>query len=148
MVICLVLFLIHLVDPDGKPLTRLPDTDIPHDVISQIHDLSDERMSLEDAVTFVRSKLVPAGYRPHPFRRDRSESLLDKLHSIVATFKFRATIDYWKERSVDFSTYLYIPEIDPVTGQERHDRGDHNHLFRRAASSIRQGRDPSLNFEA
>lgn len=144
------MFLIHLVDPDGKPLTRLQDTDIPHNVISQIHDLryGDVRMSLEDAVTFVRSKLVPAGYSPYPFRRDTQESLLDKLRSIVATFKFRATIDYWKERGVDFSTYLYIPEIDPVTGQERHDRGDHNHLFRRAASSIRQGRDPSLNFEA
>lgn len=40
-------FPIHLVDPDGKPLTRLPYTDIPHDVISQIHDLryGDERMS-------------------------------------------------------------------------------------------------------
>lgn len=113
------MFLIHLVDPDGKPLTRLQDTDIPHNVISQIHDLryGDVRMSLEDAVTFVRSKLVPAGYSPYPFRRDTPESLLDKFRSIVATFKFRATIDYWKERGVDFSTYLYIPEIDPVTGQ-------------------------------
>ena len=43
---------------------------------------------------------------------------------------------------------LYVPEIDPVTGQERHDPGDHNHLFRCAANSIRQGGDPSLNFEA
>lgn len=59
-----IFFPIHLVDPDGKPLTRLPDTDIPHEAISQIHDLryGDERMSLEDAVTFVRGKLVPAGY--------------------------------------------------------------------------------------
>ena len=105
-------------------------------------------MSLEDAVTVVRGNLVPAGYSPYPFRRDAPESLLDKLRSIVATYKFRATIDYWRERGVDFSTYLYIPEVDPVTGEERHDRGDHNHLFRRAASSIRQGKDPSLNFEA
>ena len=73
---------------------------------------------------------------------------MDKLQSIAATCKFRATVDYWKERGVDFSTYLYIPEVDPVTGEERHDRGDHNHLFRYAASSIRQGRDPSLDFEA
>ena len=78
-------FSIHLVDPEGKPLTRFPDTDIPHNIISQIHDLryGDERMSLADAVTFVRSKLVPAGYSPYPFRRDTPESLLDKLHAIV-----------------------------------------------------------------
>ena len=100
------MFLTHLVDPDGKPLTRFPDTDIPHDAISQTHDLrhGDERMSLEDAVTFVHSKLVPAGYSPYPFRHDKQESLLDKLCSIVATFKLRATINYWKERRVDFFT--------------------------------------------
>lgn len=105
-------------------------------------------MSLEDAITFVRGNLVPAGYSPYPFRRDPPESLLDKLRSIVATCKFRATVDHWKEQGVVFSTYWYILEIDPVTGDERHDHGDHNHLFRRAASSIRQARDPSLNFEA
>lgn len=80
--------------------------------------------------------------------RDTPESLLDRLCSIVATFKFRAAIDCWKGGGVDFSTYLYVPEMDPVTGQERHDCGDHKHLFRRAASSIRQGKDPSLNLKA
>ena len=134
-------FSILLVDPAGRPLARSPDSDIPHDLIAQLHELryGAERMSLEDAATVVC---------PYPFRRDAPESLLDKLPSIVATYKFRATIDYWRERRVDFSTYLYIPEVDPVTSEERHDRGDHNHLFQRAASSIRQGKDPSLNFEA
>ena len=118
-------------------------------MIAQLHELryGAHRMLVEDAVTFVRGSLIPAGYTPYPFRHDTPESLLDKLRSIVATCKFRATIDYWKERGVDFSTYLYIPEVDPMTGEERHDRGDHNHLFRRAAGSIRQGKDPSLNFE-
>ena len=57
------MFLIHLVDPDGKPLTRLQDTDIPHDVISQIHDLryGDVRMSLEDAVTLYEASLSQLG---------------------------------------------------------------------------------------
>ena len=43
--------------------------------------------------------------------------------------EFRANIDYWKEREVDFSTYLYIWEVDLVTGEERSDHGDHN-VFR------------------
>jgi len=57
-------------------------------------------------------------------------------------------IDSWKERGVDFSTCLYVTEIDLVTGQERHDCGNHKYLFRRAASSIRQGKEPSLSRKA
>ena len=66
----------------------------------------------------------------------------------MATYKFRAIVSYWKERGADFSAYIYVPEVDPTTEGERHDRGDHNHLFRRMAKSVREGKDPKLNFEA
>ena len=105
-------------------------------------------MSLEDAITNIRGNLVPQDYSPCPFRRDTPESLLDKLRSLVATYKFRAIVSYWKERGADFSAYIYVPEVDPTTEGERHDRGDHNHLFRRMAKSVREGKDPKLNFEA
>lgn len=139
----------QIVDPDGKPVVAMPNPDIPDAVILQLHHLRTvDGMSLEDAITNVRGTLVPQGYSPYPFRRDTPESLLDKLRSIVATFKFRATVSYWKEKGADFSTHLYVPEVDPITEEERHDRGDHNHLFRRMAKSVREGKDPKLNFEA
>lgn len=85
-------------------------------------------MSLEDAVTFIRGKLVPAGYTPYPFRTNTEESFLDKLRSIVATYTFRNAIMELKAEGVDFSQHLYVPEMDPVTGCVRHDRSDQNHL--------------------
>ena len=139
----------QLVGPDGKPIVALPNPDIPDDVIIQLNHLRTvDGMSLEDAITNIRGSLVPQGYSPCPFRRDTPESLLDKLRSLVATYKFRAIVSYWKERGADFSAYIYVPEVDPTTEGERHDRGDHNHLFRRMAKSVREGKDPKLNFEA
>jgi len=137
------------VAPDGKPVVSLPNPDIPDAVILELDRLrNEENLSLEDAVTNIRGHQVPAGHSPYPFRRDTRESLLDKLRSVVATCRFRANIEYWKERGADFSSHLYVPESDPVTEEERHDRGDHNHLFRRMAKSVREGKDPKLNFEA
>ena len=33
-------------------------------------------------------------------------------------------------------------------GTPRHDRSDHNHLYRRIAKSVREGKDDTLNYEA
>ena len=106
-------------------------------------------MSIQDAVTNVRGKLVPDGYAPYPFRRDTPESLKDKLQTIVATCIFRHTINELKlQGSADFTLYLYNPEVDPVTGVIRHDRGDHNHVLKRIATSTRAGKCEALNYEA
>ena len=138
----------EIVDPDGKPIVTQPNPDIPDAVILELNRLrTEDGLSLEDAVTNLRGSQVPEGHSPYPFRRDTRESLLDKLRSVVATYRFRASIEYWKARGADFSTHLYVPEIDPVTEEERHGRGDHNHLFRRMAKSVREGKDPKLNFE-
>lgn len=96
-------------------------------------------MSLLDVITNVCGRLVPNGYQPFPFRRNNPETLLDMLRSIVATYIFRHTIEELKEEGADFSLYLYNPEIDPITGMERHDRGDHNHIVKRIATSTRGG---------
>lgn len=92
--------------------------------------------------------MVPHGYVPYTFRRNTPESVLDMLRSIYATCVFQASIKYWKEQDIDFSLYLYIPEVDPVTGNIRHDRGDHNHVFRRAGESISKGNNANLDFDA
>ena len=104
-------------------------------------------MSLEDAVTFIRGKLVPDGYTPFPFIRDTPESLLDKLRTVVATYQFRYDVQYWKDNGVDFSQYLYVSEIDPITGETHHERADHNHLLKRIAKHTREGNNNDLNYE-
>ena len=104
-------------------------------------------MTLEDAITFIPGKLVPEGYTLCPFRWDTPESLLDKLRSVVATYQFQADVNYWKERGVDFSLHVYVPEIDPITGTVHHERSDHNHLLKRMAKHTRDGGNPDLHYE-
>jgi hypothetical protein len=70
------------------------------------------------------------------------------LRSLVATRIFRSTIANLRESGVDFSTFIYTPQIDLVTGDVHHDRSDHNHLFHRAVKSIHGGNNQKLNFDA
>ncbi len=109
---------------------------------------TDPGLPLETVITIIRRNLVPPGYTPYPFRRNSPESYLDMLRSIVATYLYRKKIEELKKKDVDFSTFLYVPEIDPIMGTQRHDRSDHNHLFRRVAKSVREGKDNNLNYEA
>lgn len=134
---------------DGKPVTKNPISAIPTSVILDIHKMKvTDGMTFEAAVTSIRKNLVPAGQSPHPFRRNTPESFLDILRSVVATFLYRETIEKFKEEGVDFSIHMYVPEVDPIMGTPRHDRSDHNHLFRRIAKSLREGKDNNLNYKA
>ena len=141
-------FLKITVDANGTPVVQQPCAFIPDEVIMRLHQLRMSGMTLEDAVTYIRGKLVPDGYTPYPFRANNSETLLDKLRSIAATYQFRHTVQYWKDRGVDFSLYLYVPEIDPITKEIRHDRSDHNHVLKRIGKSTREGHNKGLNFDA
>lgn len=137
-----------LVAPDGSPVVEMPNPDIPASVILELHHLQATGLSLEDAVTNIRGNLVPLGYELYPFRTNTDESLLDKLRSIVATNTFRKRVEELKDQGVDFSSHLYVPEIDPVTGNVHHERGDHNHLLKRIAQHIRDGKYNELNHES
>lgn len=104
-------------------------------------------LSVEDAITFVRGKLVPDGYVPHTYRRNVPESFIDKLRSIIATCIFRASISHWQDQGVDFSSYMYVPEKDPTTNDYHHEREDHCHILKRIAKHTRQGANQQLNLE-
>ena len=125
-----------------------PNPDIPASVIHELHQLHSAGLTLEDAITNVRGSVVPPGYEPYPFQSNTDESLLDKLRSIVATFTFRKRVEELKEQGIDFSSYLYVPEIDPVTGNVHHERGDHNHLLKPIAPHIREGKYYQMNHES
>lgn len=105
-------------------------------------------LSLEDAITNIRGRLVPPGYTPYPFRTNTEESLLDKLRSIVATYTFRKKVEEFKAEGVDFSTHLYGPEVDPVTDLVHHERADHNHLLKRISYHLREGGYDALQYKA
>ena len=136
-------------DQHGIPMTASNHPAIPADIVLQLHNLRfAEGMILEDAVTANRGSLVPEGYAPYPFRKDTPESLLDKLRSIVATFVYKHAVSKMRQEGVDFTLHLYIPEVDSHTDEERHDRGDHNHIFKRMAQHVRNGGYIDFNYEA
>ena len=135
-------------DECGNPVVKKYNPVTPSSYINLIHNLQmSENLSLEKAVKRVRNSLVPQGYTPYPFKKDTEESFLDMMRSLVATCIYRDTIKRHMENG-DFSLYLHVPEVDPITKDVRHDRSDHNHLFRRAVKSIREGNHQGLNFEA
>lgn len=134
--------------PDGNPIVCRSNRAIPNHVLLEMNELIAGGMRLEDAVTYIRGKLVPPGYVPHPFRKNTHESLLDKLRSIVATYTFRSHIKELQQEGVDFSQHLYVAEVDPVTEQVRHDRADHNHLLKRIAQHVRDGVYTPFAYEA
>ncbi|KAJ7358927.1 carbohydrate binding [Desmophyllum pertusum] len=125
------------VAPDGTPIVELPNSDIPASLILEMHRLQACGLSLEDAITNIRGSLVPPGYTPYPFRTNTEESLLDKKW-----------VQEFKEQGVDFSTHLYVPEVDPVTGHVHHERADHNHLLKRMAGHLKEGGYNALQYEA
>ena len=90
----------------------------------------------------------PNGHTPHPFRSNVPETLLDCLRSLIGTLFFRHSVAVWKERGVDFSLYLYIPEVDPITESVHHEREDHCHILKRIAKHTREGAYMALNLDA
>ena len=124
----------------------LPNPDIPDAVTLELDRLrNEENLSLEDAVTNIREHQVPAGHSPYPFRRDTCESLLDELRSVVDSEPILST---GKKGVLTSPAICMSLKVILFTEEEGHDRGDHNHLLRRMAKSVREGKDPKLNFEA
>lgn len=122
---------------------------VPPDVIVELHNLRYmHSMTLEDAVTSIHRSLVPDSYDSYPFKRDTPEITLDKLRLIMAMFVYRHSIQELLQQAADFTQHLYVPEIDPHTDEDRHDGGDHNHIFKRIAQDVRNGGYVNLNYEA
>jgi hypothetical protein len=129
------------------PLTEVVDPAIPSDIINLLHNLRHDGMALFEAVKRIRMSLVPEGFEPFPFRNGTEECLGDMLKSIVATYRFRHSVNKYMSEGVDFSTYIYIPEIDDATGEAFHEREDHCHILKRIWKHTREEGPPGTNLQ-
>ena len=117
-------------------------------MIEDLHQLQTrDGLSFGDAITQLRRALVPEGYEPHPFRSKVPESLLDKLRSLVATYCYRHRIVELASDGVDLHTYLYVPEMDPITGDYYHEREDHCHILKRIWKHTREKGPEGMNLQ-
>ncbi|XP_063448946.1 uncharacterized protein LOC134728306 isoform X2 [Mytilus trossulus] len=135
-------------DENGNPFAERSNDAIPGDVIVDLKKMKDEGLSFQDSIVNFRRRLIPDGYEPYPFRKDTPESYLDMLRTVVATYIYRDIVLKLKQEGRDFTCYLYVPEVDPATKTIHYERGDHNHILKRMATSTRECKNVSLNPEA
>ena len=64
------------------------------------------------------------------FITGKTESQTDKLKSIVAQLEFCFTIDDWEKKGVQFRTYMYVPEVHPITNNVFCEREDEAHVLK------------------
>ena len=126
------------INEDGIPAGS--ETKMPNSVINKLAKLRTEGNTLDEALTMLRSECVPHGYKPKNWRqKSAEETTTEKMRSLVLTYLFRAKVESLKLLGRDFSKSLYVPEVDPTTGDTIHARADHNHLLKRIAFHTRQG---------
>ena len=125
------------IDSNGKLVPMVHEERIPESVPQQIHQLKE--CGFHTAISLVRSNLVPVGHCPMPFQANAPETEITTMRSLVATLYFRHDVATWKRKGVDFSLYMYIPEVDPTTGKVHHKREDHCHILKRVAKHTREG---------
>ena len=52
------------------------------------------------------------------------------MRSILAQWQFKHDIEQYETNGVPFSTYLYVPEVHPVTKATFYEREDEAHLIK------------------
>ena len=56
-------------------------------------------------------------------------------------------LEYIKN-GVNFKEHLYVPEVDEITGEQLHEREDHNHVLKRITACTRAGSIPDVDLRA
>ena len=56
---------------------------------------------------------------------------MDKLRTIVDTFRYRYRISELKREGADFSMHVYVPEMDSITVDFYHESEDYCHILKR-----------------
>ena len=56
------------------------------------------------------------------------EKKVEQLRSISAQLEYIYHVRSWVEKGVPFRTFVYVPEIHPVTGIPLHEREDEGHV--------------------
>ena len=60
----------------------------------------------------------------------KTESIEDKLRSVLAQFEFTKTVREYHSKGIPFQTYMYVPEKHPNTDEVFYEREDDAHLLK------------------
>lgn len=53
-----------------------------------------------------------------------------KLRSILAQLDYHSRIIYWSQKGILFQVYMYVPETNPITESDFHEREDEGHVLK------------------
>ncbi len=56
--------------------------------------------------------------------------MVDKLRSILAQYEFSYQVRRWHDSGVHFRTYLYVPEVHPITNEVFCEQKDEAHVLK------------------
>ena len=54
----------------------------------------------------------------------------NKLRSILAQLVYKHEVRTWNSKGVPFQSFMYIPEVYPLSHKEFHEREDKGHVFK------------------
>ena len=60
----------------------------------------------------------------------KTETPVEMLRSIMAQLHFQHEVLEYEKKGVPFHSYMYVPEIHPLTGEPFHEREDEAHVFK------------------
>ena len=78
----------------------------------------------------------------------KDETTNDCLKSMMAFYFYRHKVLEYTKVGVNFKEHLYVPEVDQTTGEEFHEREDHNHVLKRITACTRAGSIPDVDLRA
>lgn len=52
------------------------------------------------------------------------------LRSILSQLEYQHQVRLWDEKGVPFRTYMYVPEVHPITKRKFHEREDFAHVLK------------------
>ena len=52
------------------------------------------------------------------------------LRSILSQLEYQHQVCSWDEKGVPFRTYIYVPEVHPITKRKFHEREDFAHVLK------------------
>ena len=130
---------------DGKIVAELSNPAVEEDLLKEIWLMKVNGIPWEDIVQRLRTRTVPAGYTYCTWLKIKlmylyfnytlstigvTETLNDQMKSILSQLEYRHTVNTYEQNGVPFRTYMYVPEMHPLTSAIFFEWEDESHLLK------------------
>lgn len=132
---------------DGRVIAERCNPAVSTELLTTILQWKESGATGDDCLKRLRLQMVPEGYSVEPWISGsiytssvemfkivnilgEEENDITMLRSILAQLEYAYQVKYWDNNGVPFRTYMYVPEVHPITKCEFHEREDFAHLLK------------------